>query len=463
MQVCRALSSSRDAAALVVFRIAFGAIMLWEVWRYFRIDRIARYYIEPSFHFTYPGFSWVSPLPGIGMYIVFLVLGLCAALILLGLHYRKAVFVHVLTFLYIFLLDQTQYLNHFYLVLLINGLLLFVPAHRYVSLDARFGKVKMSSVVPAWSYIVLQAQIGIAYFYGGIAKINEDWLRGQPLTLWLEGRQDVPLLGAFYAHPSAGILLSYAGLLIDLLIVPLLLWKRTRIPAFTFALLFNLWNAMLFNIGIFPWFMMVATTLYLDPSWPRKLAAFFTQQTVESPSTDSGGIGKLKVESASVPKPKIALENQKLITNNQKLVVCTLITFFVLQFVIPFRHFLYQDSVHWTEEGHMFAWHMKLRSKDAYAYFTVVTDKGEEIPVENRDFLTARQEKKMSARPEMIRQFAHHLDEEFAAMGYGDVQVYVDATASLNGREFALLIDPDRDLSGVDFSLRKADWILPLE
>ena len=37
-----------DIASLVFFRIAFGAIMLWEVWRFFHYDRIERYYIEPN-------------------------------------------------------------------------------------------------------------------------------------------------------------------------------------------------------------------------------------------------------------------------------------------------------------------------------------------------------------------------------------------------------------------------------
>ena len=39
-----------------------AAIMLWEVYRYFSHDWIARYFIDPTFHFTYPGFGWVQPL-----------------------------------------------------------------------------------------------------------------------------------------------------------------------------------------------------------------------------------------------------------------------------------------------------------------------------------------------------------------------------------------------------------------
>lgn len=52
-----------DIASLVYFRIAFGAIMLWEVWRYFSKGWIPRYWINPVMNFTYYGFDWVRPSP----------------------------------------------------------------------------------------------------------------------------------------------------------------------------------------------------------------------------------------------------------------------------------------------------------------------------------------------------------------------------------------------------------------
>lgn len=42
-----------DAASLAAFRIAFGVLLLWEVWKFFANGWIARYYVDPSFHFTY--------------------------------------------------------------------------------------------------------------------------------------------------------------------------------------------------------------------------------------------------------------------------------------------------------------------------------------------------------------------------------------------------------------------------
>ena len=41
-----------DIAPIAYFRIAFGTVMVWEVWRYFDHGWIARYFVEPEFHFT---------------------------------------------------------------------------------------------------------------------------------------------------------------------------------------------------------------------------------------------------------------------------------------------------------------------------------------------------------------------------------------------------------------------------
>ena len=85
-----ALFEPVDIAFLVFFRIVFGGILVWEVYRYFTRGWITRYFIEPALTFTYYGFSWVKPWPGSGMYIHFFVLGLAAACVMVGFLYRIA-------------------------------------------------------------------------------------------------------------------------------------------------------------------------------------------------------------------------------------------------------------------------------------------------------------------------------------------------------------------------------------
>jgi len=40
-----------DISSIVIFRIFFGVIMLWEVIRYFQMDWIYEYWIETEYHF----------------------------------------------------------------------------------------------------------------------------------------------------------------------------------------------------------------------------------------------------------------------------------------------------------------------------------------------------------------------------------------------------------------------------
>ena len=79
-----------DIASLVFFRIAFGLIMFWEVCRYLYLDWIGELYIRPDYHFKYPGFNWVSMLPGEWLYIHFYLLGILSLMIAIGLFYRLA-------------------------------------------------------------------------------------------------------------------------------------------------------------------------------------------------------------------------------------------------------------------------------------------------------------------------------------------------------------------------------------
>src|SRR5947208_4851623 len=77
-----------DIASLVFFRIAFGLLMIWDVWRYWTNHWVAAYWLQPRFLFKYPGFSWVQPWPGNGLSIHWVALGVFALFIAAGFFYR---------------------------------------------------------------------------------------------------------------------------------------------------------------------------------------------------------------------------------------------------------------------------------------------------------------------------------------------------------------------------------------
>ncbi len=436
-----------DISFLVYLRIIFGAIMLWEVWRYFSYDWIRRYYIEPTFYFHYFLFDWVRPWPGDGMYLHFYFLGALATCIMIGLWYRVATVLFFLGFTYVFLLDQTRYLNHFYLISLLGFLMIFVPAHRAFSVDAwRHPKIR-SDVAPAWTLWLLRAQIAIPYFYGGLAKLNGDWLRGEPMRMWLGERTDFPVVGPLFTEEWMVYSFVSGGLLLDLLIAPLLLWRRTRAFAFAAAVLFHLFNAQLFQIGIFPWFMLAATVIFFPPDLTRRLfAAPFRSRRRQERPTHSG-----------------AAFDSNSVTSAQYVTLAFLAVYLTLQALVPLRHFLYPGNVNWTEEGHRFSWHMKLRDKAGDALFTATNPaSGETWVIDPDTYLTMRQRSVMATHPDMILQFTRYLAEEMRRQGRGDVEIRAQVLASLNGRKQQLLIDPSVNLAGQKRNLLPAAWIVPL-
>lgn len=470
-----------DLGLLVFFRIAFGAVMLWEVVRYVSGTRLERLYMQPEFYFGYYGFEWVKPWPGDGMYYHFYALGVLAVMIAAGLFYRVAAALFFVGFTYVFLLDETNYLNHFYLISLISGLTIFIPAHRAVSLDALRKPSLRSTTAPTWALWLLRFQIGVAYFYGGIAKLNSDWLAGEPMRMWLDDRFRTTV-----SEPVVWFFV-YGGLLLDLLIVPFLLWRKTLIPAFVVCVLFHFVNDNLFLIGIFPWFMVAATLMFCPPE------GLMVGKAEADAADDTGRRGKRRRETLAAANGGTAVRPA---TTRQKVVVALLGSYVLMQVLVPFRHFLYPGNVSWTEEGHRFAWHMKLRSKDpARARLGVLTKEGIEFVWEMRirpdeltgrytrflqfaafdsrgatvdlkdpaeNVLNDRQIKSMATKPDMTLQFAHFLAHRVREAGYTPVEARADIAAALNGREPQQLIDPAVDLLEVDRNLAHADWVVPL-
>jgi vitamin K-dependent gamma-carboxylase len=430
--------------SLAAFRFLFGALMVWDVLRFIQYDRIARYYVEPEFHFTYPFFGWVRPLPEPWIHIAWGLVGVFALMVMLGLLYRAAILGFTFLFSYFFLLDKAQYLNHFYLVILFAILLCFLPAHRAFSLDARLGRVARSAHVPCVSVFLLRAQVEIVLIFAGLVKISEDWLRGEPLGIWLRAQADDIPFGAFFQHDWVIVAGAWGAILLHIVGAPLLLWDRTRLPVFLLYCLFHALNGYFFNIGIFPWLTIAATLIFFPPDWPQRLArwslAWFEQITPLRKTPPSSG-----QPLALLPLAGVAL-------------------WVALQIVVPLRSLAFPTEVRWSGDGHRFAWRMRLYDRDAYGGF-VVQDRADGTVwiVDPRDFLSARQTTAMLTRSDMILQFAHHLESVWRQAGHRDVAVYAHVQKSLNGRSYQPYVDPAVDLTTVRLSLFGPDsWVLPL-
>jgi hypothetical protein len=434
----RLLFAPVDIASLAVFRIGFGLLMAWEVFHYLESGSVKAFWVDPSFYFTWLLFDWVKPWPGVGMYLHFYALLVLALCIAAGFCYRAAAALFCLGFSYVFLLDQAKYLNHWYLICLLSFLLILVPAHHALSVDARLRPGLRSEQAPAWALWLVRAQMGFTYFFGGIAKLNADWLQGRPMHMWLPGSIRLPLLEPVLAHPASALLVSWAGLLFDLLIVPALLWRRTRRLAFAAVLAFHAMNSEMFDIGVFPWLAIWCTLAFFDPDWPRRV--FNWPRREAAPAAGRPGWDARSCAIAACIGLYVAI-----------------------QVLVPLRHFLYPGDVSWTEEGHRFSWHMKLRSKVALVSFRLTDpETGRTWIVQPGAELSERQTRKMAGDPFMLHQYAHHLADLATQPGKPRVEVRALAVMTLNGHPAEPFIDPDVDLARVPRRLfGRSDWILP--
>jgi hypothetical protein len=432
-----------DPASLNFFRVAFGVLLLGEIVRYFAYGWIGDHYLKPELLFKYYGFEWVTPWPGYGLYWHFGTMGLFAAMIAVGFLYRLAAIGFLLCFAYVFLLEQANYLNHYYLVLSAAFILCFVPAERGLSVDARLAQPLGPAMVPRWSIWALRLQFEVVLIYAGLMKINADWLRGQPLGLWFAEQASLPLVGSWLQLPGMSVAAAWTVLLLHIAGALLLLRRRSRFAVFILYVGFHLASSILFHIGLFPWLTLAGTLMFFDPDWPKQVWARL--------DGNKPAVARRAPVGSYVSRPGL-------------LTYGGLGAFFVLQFLVPLRFLLYPGNVAWTGEGEWFAWRMKLDDKRAHARFIVSDpESGRRWEIDPGDHLRARQVQMMATRPDMTVQFARHIETVWANReGVRDVDVPAVVKCSLNGRPAAPLIDPETDLTSVPRTLKHQTWIVPL-
>ena len=438
------LDQHTQAAPLAVFRIFFGLMMFVSIIRFWVNGWIEKLYLEPKFHFSYYGFDWVQPL-GIYTYVLFAVCAISAIMVALGYKYRMAIVLFFLSFTYIELMDKTTYLNHYYFISCLAFLMIFLPAHRYFSFDAKFAHERAAYTVPKWTIDCIKLLLAIVYLYAGLAKLNSDWLlNAMPLKIWLPSKYHLPFLGDLLQQEWMHYAFSWGGAAYDLAIPFLLFYKPTRLFAFVLVVVFHVLTRVLFPIGMFPFIMIVSALIFFDPAVHHKILSMVSRLIGISKTAWDANISKLKT--VAVPQ-------------TQKIVVGA---FIVFQLMFPWRYLLYPGELFWTEEGFRFSWRVMLIEKAGYAQFTVKNAKtGKQFTVNNADFLTTFQEKQMSFQPDFIIEYAHFLADHFKNQGHQNLEVYVESYVALNGRLSAPYIDPTVNLLSVDESMARTSILLP--
>lgn len=421
-----------DNSPLIVFRIFFGFLVACESFGAIVTGWVKRVFIDPEFTFSFIGFDWLQPLPGYGMYCYFILMGFFGLAIMFGYRYRIAIIAYTLLWAGAYFMQKSSYNNHYYLLLLISFLLIFLPANRYASLDVKQDRVKEENTMPYWISFLFIIQIAIVYIFASIAKLYPDWLDGTFTRNLLADSTKVIALKKLFLHKWFFMFIAYMGILFDLLIVPLLLFKRTRIFALIASLIFHLFNAVFLEIGIFPFFALTFALFFYEPETIRRL--FLSK------------------------KPKLEDENLSQNFYGKRILYFLMIPYLIIQIALPLRHHFIEGDVLWTEEGHRLSWRMMLRERNGYITIKIKDTISGEVSIYNyRKNLTDKQAQNLATKPDFIWQYCQHIKEEYKGK---PIAIYIDCKNSINRKEYKTLIDPKFDMAKAKWSHFKHNkWI----
>ena len=413
-----------DPISLSFFRIIFGACLLWEIIYLFRIDFIEGYITNPQVHFNYDFAPFAQPLPQPALSLILLGLLTSSILLVIGKFVKQAAWFTFISFSYILLIDKAYYNNHLYLICLFAFFFAITSSSQSISVEKMTPKK-----VPYWQLLLFQLQLGIVYFYGGIAKINSDWLiQFEPVKTILNQRASDSMFSSTLQSDGAVYFISYGGLLFDLVIFFLLMYRPTRKIALIGAVIFNGMNAWLFDdINIFPFMMLGALVLFIEP---EKIRNFVTKK---------------------LPFIKLAPPEQT-IDPTKNLTFQLLGIYFILQLLLPLRHFLFQGNTEWTGKAQYFSWRMKIQTRETEKMeFSVLNyDKKEIVNVDLRSFgLNDDQIRLLSMHPETGVKLAKEIRRTAELKGMKNIEVKANVIVSFNGRTPQSLYK-DVDLSNVE-------------
>ena len=228
------------------------------------------------------------------------------------------------------------------------------------------------------------------------------------------------------AQPWLPLLMSYAGLLLDLLVMPLLLWRPARPWAYAAAAFFHLSNVVVFGSGTFPWFLLLMTALFFDPVFPRRLP---------------GAVGRWFRRQVPAPEKAAASSPASLPSRGRGRAVVAGLT------------------VHGAVQGHNFAWHMMLRSKTSTAVFRVQLAADSREEVADLSTIVSPAQARFAGHPDCLLQVAHWLAAEYQAQGRPLSAVFVDSRVALNGRPARPLIGSEVNLRRHQPTLAPATWL----
>ena len=424
-QYLKDLDTPISNISISIFRLAFSFVLLIQTYYFIADDFITKNIVEPVILF--PFINGLNPVSTQYLFILSYIMLISNIGMFFSRFYKISTLIFTCCFTYFWLLDKGYFNNHYYFMSLIAFLLLLVNN------KCSFSKV---IYVPKINLISLQFMVVLVYFISGINKINPYWLVDfQPMKHILETKAIITQ-NPFFDQEFLPKLFSYLGVLFDLGIGFLLIFKKTRVIGFSLICIFNLINFQLFKdigeIGVFPILMITTLVLFVHPN--RYLKIFKLQKNPN--------------------KIKYSIYLKKFI-----------VVFLILQTVLPFRHILFKGHVDYNGVGQRFSWRMKLMYKEAdINYFIINRFTKERFAVNVSTMLTDKQYNNLNYFPDLIVPLAKKIKleakEKFVINNAKVVCVY---KLKFMEKDEQLLFSPKLDLTKIHQNALTNNWLFELK
>ncbi len=422
-----------DNAPLAMLRIVFGMAMIYRTGWYL-LGGYHNYFAVTQVQLPFYGFGWL-PWPGKAVTVFMAFALVCAVGIAAGHLFRASCVGFVLCFGYVFFLDASTWGNLDYLSIWLALAFALTPADRRLSLRTRRDPGARQTTAPAWTSWLFRLQIGVVYFFAGVVKFHPDWLSGQTFRVFMAEDLPYPAIYDALSSPDVSRAFAWSGALFDLLIVPLMLWPRTRVPALLAMLAFHLTNLLLLDLAYIPW---VTASLTFIAFAPRPWVAAFVE----------------RFEGAEVAAPA----PQEPMRWPWK---AMLLAYVVVQLAIPLRSYVRGHEGLWTYDGVHYSWWLRSFHRSTTAKFHVQLD---DDPTRHKvDVLKYIhiQQKRFVNDPYNLLRFAHVVAQDYRARGAVSVRVFADVRVSINGGPVGPLLKPDVDLANVPLTRDLSHILMP--
>ncbi len=387
----RLLAKPVDGGSLALLRIAVGLVMVLEAYSLCRpspgvmgLIPLEVFYTRADIHLTFPYafFQWLPLLPAHWIYLIVGLMALAGVTMAWGFCHRVSTTTVFLTWGYLYAVESTRtyWMSYYYLELLITFLLIWMPAARRYSVDAWLARSRNPArTVPYWTIFLLRGQLLITYFYAGVAKINSDWLlQLEPVRYYLSKARAVAdygpslspahleLLKRILPSDALACFIAYAGLIFDLSVGFLLLFRRTRIFGIILMLIFHSTNHFILfdDIEWFPLVGMTTALIFLDPDWPERCWNWVRRPRFTKPDWAWFAAGVVLFPGVGAAlgwklQPSRAPAGAGAPSRIGRWAAPLVVLWLAWQTVMPLRHYLIPADSRFTWEGLSFSWRLK--------------------------------------------------------------------------------------------------------